>query len=79
MEKTEISGIYRSDNGALINKNNSELNSYKRKKEDIKTINSLKSDVEHLKNRVALLEAFIVSDEKYAQFLLTHPRIALIK
>jgi DNA-binding transcriptional regulator YhcF (GntR family) len=56
-QKTEISGIVKAGEGVLLNTDNESLNSYKLRKEKEKKLkrfeldlNSLKSDMEEIKN-----------------------------
>lgn len=61
-QPTETPGIFRDSNGALINKDNASLVSYKKKKESFKKINRLendmvniKDDINHIKNMLLKL------------------------
>ena len=51
--KTEITGIYKSPEGFLINKDNDALRAYKLRKQSEKEKLSLREDVNNLKSQMA--------------------------
>lgn len=48
MQQTDVSGIFRDDNGALINKDKDGLQSYKLKKQQSRRIDILEKRIEDL-------------------------------
>jgi hypothetical protein len=65
-QPTEVFGIFRDDNGALINKNNDALLSYKKKKEGSlrvekleNVVNNLSKDVNEIKNMLEYITSRI--------------------
>lgn len=50
LKETTISGIFRDDSGALINKNNDALLSYKMKKENSRRLQMMENQVTELKS-----------------------------
>jgi hydroxymethylpyrimidine pyrophosphatase-like HAD family hydrolase len=58
-QKTEINGIFRSDTGALINKDNKSLLHYKMKKEEVKKITKLENDFQKLSFEVEKIKKML--------------------
>ena len=50
MRKTEVSGIYKTDEGALINIDNASLKAYKKKKKSLNKIDDMEQDLAQLKD-----------------------------
>lgn len=59
MGKTEYPGIYKDREGVLINKDNTSLTAYKRKKMNDANIVNVVSDVEQLKNDIAEIKEIL--------------------
>lgn len=57
--KTERPGIYRGENGLLVNKDLSALASYKARKQQSKKINEVESDIKDLKTDMAEIKELI--------------------
>lgn len=57
--KTELNGVYRQDSGALINKNNSALMEYKRKRQELSKMNKLEKQIEELTKDVNDLKKIV--------------------
>lgn len=57
--KTDLNGVYRQDSGALINKNNSALIEYKRKKQEASKMNKLEKQIEELLKDVNYLKEIV--------------------
>ena len=54
--KTDIQHIFRDESsGALINKNNPELNAYKQKKVQIRKMKKMETQIEMLEKRIEML------------------------
>lgn len=48
--KTNIPGLYRSEKGYLINKDNEGLNAYKKQKNAARKVNEIESEIKSIKN-----------------------------
>lgn len=57
---TETPGIFRDSNGALINKDNASLVSYKKKKENNKKINKLEYDMANIQNDISQIKNMLL-------------------
>jgi hypothetical protein len=57
--KTDLPGVYRHESGALINKNNSALMDYKRKRQDTNKLNSIELRINSLTEEVNRLKKII--------------------
>jgi hypothetical protein len=69
--KTEISGIYKDDTGALLNRNNNGLTAYKKQKAlhstvatTMREISIIKSEIKVLKNDVVEIKKLLSTIEK---------------
>lgn len=51
-KETTVEGLFRTDNGAIINKNNDALLSYKKKKEQSKKMQELEQKVDMINNDI---------------------------
>jgi len=58
--RTEVQGIYRGSNGALINKDNTALSLYKSRKEIYIKLKSMESDVDFLKKELASIKELLI-------------------
>jgi hypothetical protein len=56
---TTVSGIFRTDSGALINKNNDALLSYKKKKEHMKRMEDLEKKVDEMTDDVNEIKSML--------------------
>jgi hypothetical protein len=56
---TTVNGIFRTDSGALINKNNDALLSYKRKKEQSRKMETLEKKVDEMTNDMNEIKAML--------------------
>lgn len=59
MEKTDRNGIYRVEDGVLVNLNYDELYSYRKQREAMKRQKELEHDVEILKNDMAEIKSLL--------------------
>lgn len=57
--KTELKDVYRQESGALINKNNSALIEYKRKKQEMHKIKTLENNILLLTQEVDNLKKIV--------------------
>jgi hypothetical protein len=57
--KTDLPGIYRQESGALINKNNSALMDYKRKRQESNKLNNIEIKLNSLTEEVNKLKKII--------------------
>lgn len=57
--KTERPGIYRGENGLLVNKDLNALASYKARKQQSKKINEVETDIKDLKTDMAEIKELI--------------------
>jgi hypothetical protein len=62
--KTEISGIYKDDTGALLNRNNSGLTAYKKQKALYSTINDTVKEISIIKSEIQVLKKEVVEIKK---------------
>lgn len=58
--KTDVQGIYRTEQGYLINKDNEALQNYKANKVRMRQMNSVASDVEKLKHEMAEIKELLI-------------------
>jgi len=58
--KTDVQGIYRTEQGYLINKDNEALQNYKANKARTRQMNSVASDVEKLKHEMAEIKELLI-------------------
>lgn len=58
--KTDVQGIYRTEQGYLINKDNEALQNYKANKARMRQMNSVASDVEKLKHEMAEIKELLI-------------------
>ena len=49
-EKTEISGMYRSEEGVLINKDLSALKAYKAQKQKMRKLNTMEEEIKEIRH-----------------------------
>lgn len=58
--KTDVQGIYRTEQGYLINKDNEALQNYRANKLRMKKMNSVAEDVEQLKTEMAEIKELLI-------------------
>jgi hypothetical protein len=58
--KTDVQGIYRTEQGYLINKDNEALQNYKANKARMRKMNDVSSDVEQLKRDMAEIKELLI-------------------
>lgn len=59
-KETTVQGLFRTDSGALINKNNDALQSYKKKKEQSKKMQELEQKVDIISDDINDLKKMIL-------------------
>lgn len=57
--KTDVSGIYRTDKGYLINKDNEGLMAYKKQKAAAKKIEAVQEELDEIKNDVSEIKEML--------------------
>ena len=57
--KTDVPGLYKTPSGAVISKDNESLKAYKLQKAKASQINSIKNDVDQLKNDMAEIKELL--------------------
>jgi len=58
--KTDVQGIYRTEQGYLINKDNEALQNYKANKARMRKMNDVSADVEQLKRDMAEIKELLI-------------------
>jgi CHASE3 domain sensor protein len=58
--KTDVQGIYRTEQGYLINKDNEALQNYKANKARMRKMNDVSSDVEQLKRDMSEIKELLI-------------------
>lgn len=57
--KTDVPGLYRTSDGALINKDNQALAAYKKRKHKEKRIEEMQSDIQSLKDDLQEIKSLL--------------------
>lgn len=58
--KTDVQGIYRTENGYLINKDNEALQNYRANKMRMLKMNNVSEKVEHLEQQMAEIKELLI-------------------
>lgn len=58
--KTDVQGIYRTENGYLINKDNEALQNYRANKIRMSKMNNVSERVEHLEQQMAEIKELLI-------------------
>jgi hypothetical protein len=60
MAKTDIPGIYKEEDGILVNKDNAALNRYREKKAKLKKLNSVETRLESMENDITMIKEILL-------------------
>lgn len=58
-KKTDVPGLYRTPNGALINKDNDALNAYKKRKKRERAVETMQEQIDDIKSDLAEIKAIL--------------------